>query len=64
MNRIENIILTLATAAALIAASIAKANPNPCPETGAKSNRPMHRSGEAPEDGQAAGDLLRLYHGE
>lgn len=51
MNRIENILLTLATAAALIAASTAKADPDPCPETGVKQNRTETRSGEGPNDG-------------
>ena len=48
MNRLENILLTLATAAALMVASTAKANPEPCPETGAKHNRPATELSEDP----------------
>jgi hypothetical protein len=51
MNRIENILLTLATAAALLVASTANADPNPCPKTGVKNDRPAHRLSEDPRDG-------------
>ena len=51
MNRIENIILTLATAAALMVASTANANPDPCPKTGKNNNRPNTRLSEDPRDG-------------
>jgi phage baseplate assembly protein gpV len=50
MNRIENIILALATAAAFLIASTAHANPDPCPETG-NNSRPAVESGEGLNDG-------------
>jgi len=50
MNRIENILLTLATAAAFLIASTANANPDPCPKTGVKNNRPAVNR-EDPRDG-------------
>ncbi len=51
MNRIENIILTLATAAALMVASTANANPDPCPTTGKQNDRPATGLSEDPRDG-------------
>ena len=51
MNRLENIILTLATAATLMVASTANANPDPCPTTGKHNDRPASELGEDPRDG-------------
>ncbi len=54
MNRIENIILTLAVAAALIAANTVEACPDskcPCPETGVTNERPAKEVSEDPRDG-------------
>ncbi len=62
MNRIENIILTLATAAALLAASTANANPDPCPKTG-NNNRPILRSGEEPSDGLPGEPVVKTPNG-
>lgn len=63
MNRIENIILTLATAAALLAASTANANPDPCPKTGAKNDRPATRISEDPRDGLLGEPVIKTPAG-
>lgn len=62
MNRIENIILTLATAAAFLAASTAHANPEPCPET-ANNNRPAVQSGEEFNDGLVDTPVVKTKNG-
>lgn len=49
MNRIENILLALATAAAFLVAGTAKADPGPCPET--VNKRPAIESSEGLNDG-------------
>ncbi len=54
MNRIENIILTIATAAALLTANTAYGNPTPgkpCPKTKEKNDRPSTQLSEDPRDG-------------
>lgn len=63
MNRIENILLTLATAAALLAASTANANPDPCPKTGLKNDRPATRIGEDPRDGLLGEPVIKTPNG-
>ncbi len=51
MNRLENILLTLAVATALLVASTANADDKPCPKTGTKNDGPAHRLSEDPRDG-------------
>ncbi len=50
MNRIENILLTLAVAVALLVVNTANADDKPCPKTGAKNNRPVVKQDD-PRDG-------------
>lgn len=62
MNRIENIILTLAVAAALLVANTANANPDPCPKTGAKNDRPVVKQ-EDPRDGLHGTPVVKTPNG-
>lgn len=51
MERLYNILLTLAAAAAILTASTAKANPDPCPETGNTNERPAVTHNQETEEG-------------